>query len=130
MEKRILVVDDDDDIRESIVGILALRGFRAEGAAHGKAALEKLRRDEPLPSLIVTDLAMPVMDGWRLIEEMKSDPRLASIPCVVFSASLRIGEVASLGAVTCVAKSENLLELLRVIESDASATLTALNTRA
>jgi CheY-like chemotaxis protein len=117
MEKRILVVEDNDDIRDSIVRVLALQGFRVDGACNGYLALQKLRHEEDLPSLLVLDLNMPVMDGWQLVTELKKDARLAAVPFVLYSDCLQLEQIAaSVGAVAYVAKSQSVRELLRVVE--------------
>ena len=69
----ILVVEDDPDIRESVVGILEAEGYAVRGAEHGAMALQCLRANSP-PCLIVLDLMMPVMDGWTFCMEKDKDP--------------------------------------------------------
>jgi CheY-like chemotaxis protein len=83
---RILVVEDDDDIRESLQELLQEENYTALPAGNGQQALLQLLSD-PLPDLILLDLMMPVMDGWQLQTALKQDPRLASIPVIVISAS-------------------------------------------
>src|SRR5687768_13520104 len=83
----ILVVDDDIDIREAIQDTLEEEGFRVESAPDGAAALERLRALPYEPCLVLLDLMMPVMDGWEFLAARKEDPRLASIPITVISAS-------------------------------------------
>jgi len=85
MSHRILVVDDDADIRDTIVEVLEEAGHTAEAAANGDEALQKLRGSEP-PCLILLDLMMPVMDGRTFREEQLKDPALSPIPVVVLSA--------------------------------------------
>jgi CheY-like chemotaxis protein len=82
---RVLVVDDDADIRETLAETLALEGYEAESAPNG---LEALRRaDAHRPDLILLDLMMPVMNGWEFLRARRTDPRVAGVPVVVFSAS-------------------------------------------
>ncbi|HVO74404.1 MAG TPA: sigma-54 dependent transcriptional regulator [Ignavibacteriaceae bacterium] len=69
MSERILVVDDEEIIRESLSYVLKKEGYTVEEAANGKAALDKLLQ-EPF-DLVITDLEMPVMKGIRLLEEVK-----------------------------------------------------------
>jgi CheY-like chemotaxis protein len=82
----VLVVDDDAAWRELVCEAVALEGFEAVGAANGRAALDLLRAGAR-PALVVTDLAMPVMSGWRLREEQLRDARLRDIPAIAVSAS-------------------------------------------
>ena len=81
----ILVVDDDDDIRETVVEILEGEGHTVAQATNGVDALGYLRR-QGHPRLIILDLRMPVMDGWQFHREMQEDSTLAGIPVVVVSA--------------------------------------------
>ena len=86
MEHLILVVDDDRDIRDSLIETLEDHGFRATGAANGAEALDVLRKSPERPSLILLDLMMPVMDGPGFREEQLKNPSWAEIPVVVISA--------------------------------------------
>ena len=86
MDHLILVVDDDRDIRDSLIETLEDHGFRATGAANGAEALEVLRKSPERPSLILLDLMMPVMDGPEFREEQLKNPSWAEIPVVVISA--------------------------------------------
>jgi CheY-like chemotaxis protein len=83
---RILVIDDDPDHVALVTQLLELAGHFVEQAANGKQALDRLARD-PLPSLILLDLSMPVMSGWELLAILRNDARLAHIPILVMSAS-------------------------------------------
>ena len=82
---KILVVDDEDDLREVTAEALALEGYRVSTAPNGKVALEQVQVNRPDP--IVLDLMMPVMSGWQFMEALRRDPELASIPVVVVTAS-------------------------------------------
>jgi CheY-like chemotaxis protein len=81
----VLVVEDDDDIREVVAGALEAEGFQVYQADTGARALELLK-EIPHPSLILADLMMPVMSGWDLIKALSQDDRLATLPVVVISA--------------------------------------------
>lgn len=82
----VLVVDDDEDIRESLIGCLEDEGYRPIGAANGKQALDLLAGLDRLPCVIVLDLMMPIMDGRGFREEQLRTPTLAGIPVVMISA--------------------------------------------
>lgn len=79
---KVLVVDDDRDSRELLLTMLEDEGYAATGAENGRRALRYLE-DGLDPDLLLTDLQMPVMSGWTLCEQVKSDPRLRSIPIVL-----------------------------------------------
>ena len=82
----VLVVDDNEDIRESLLDFLEDHGFVATGATDGRDALTKLGAARALPCLIILDLMMPNMDGRAFREAQMRDPCLAGIPVVVVSA--------------------------------------------
>jgi CheY-like chemotaxis protein len=81
----VLVVEDDIDTRESVGELLEDSGYSVLGAGNGAEAVHLLQSG-PVPSLILLDLMMPVMDGYRFRAEQRSDPTLAAIPVVVMTA--------------------------------------------
>ncbi|WP_373048232.1 response regulator [Vulgatibacter sp.] len=81
-EKTILVVEDEADIRDSLVEFLEEEGYRVEAAGDGRAALEKLACIGG-PCLVLLDLAMPVMTGAEAWRAMQANPALANIPVIV-----------------------------------------------
>jgi CheY-like chemotaxis protein len=80
--KTVLIVEDDVDIRETLRDAFEDEGYAVRCAANGSEGLDALRNFE-LPSVIVLDLMMPMMDGTELYAEMQADRTLASIPVVV-----------------------------------------------
>ena len=82
---RILVVEDDSDLRTSLAEVLEEEGYEVALATNGWDALEQL--GGPPPHAILLDLTMPGMDGWTFRSRQRSDPRLARIPTVVISAA-------------------------------------------
>jgi signal transduction histidine kinase len=82
---RVLLVEDDADIRDVLTQMLSDEGVQVSSANNGREALTTLQRGVP-PDVIVLDLMMPVMDGWQFRLEQKKDPTLASIPVVAMSA--------------------------------------------
>jgi CheY-like chemotaxis protein len=85
----IMVIEDDDDIREVLAQILEEEGYTVALARHGGEALAALRSGGPLPSVIFLDLMMPVMDGFEFCAEKQRDQALAPVPVVVMSADGR-----------------------------------------
>lgn len=82
----VLVVDDDRDIRDSLIEVLEDHGYQAAGAANGLEALAVLGTGPALPCLILLDLMMPVMDGQEFRERQLENPLWAQIPVVAISA--------------------------------------------
>ena len=89
VEKVVVVVEDDLDIREAIREILDEEGYEVFTAGNGQEALELLA-NIPRPRLILLDLMMPVMDGHQFLEICRADPAYASIPVVVVSAGITV----------------------------------------
>lgn len=90
--KTILVIDDDCDIRESLRMILEDAAYRVAEAANGQEALDYMLAANPLPSLILLDLAMPVMDGREFRERQRAIPDLSAVPVFVLTAASDIQE--------------------------------------
>ena len=89
----VLVVEDNDDIREMMALALQLAGARVTCASNGREALAILKA-RPAPNLILLDLMMPVMNGWELSAALKRDEALSKVPIVVISA---MGEAGAAG---------------------------------
>jgi PAS domain S-box-containing protein len=87
--KRVLLADDNQDLRDYVTGLLA-PSFRVGGVANGEEALKVAR--ELRPDLILTDVMMPIMDGFALLRAIRSDPVLQATPVILLSA--RAGEEA------------------------------------
>jgi len=83
--RRILLVEDDAELREALAEALEARGHEVQAVVDGEEALKSMRAK--LPDIVVLDLMMPVMDGWRFRVEQKRDPALADTPVVAISAS-------------------------------------------
>lgn len=86
MNRRILLVEDDADIRESIAELLEGEGHTVVAAENGAEALAQLEKMPALPDLILLDLMMPVKDGFQFRAEQRADARFAEVPVVVMSA--------------------------------------------
>jgi CheY-like chemotaxis protein len=117
----VLVVEDDDDLREMMAQLLTLEGFRTETVANGQEALAYLHA-RPRPDVILLDLMMPVMDGWEFRRRQQADPALASVPVIVLSA-LDQARAAKVDAAAFLKKPldfDRLLDLVRGYCHDAS----------
>lgn len=116
-DRSILVVEDDDDVRESLVAVLESEGHRVLEAVHGGEALERLRAGDEV-CIILLDLFMPTMNGWAFREEQLRDPRIAAIPVVVITADAgAVRGLDGLGIVDAMTKPidfERLLSLIAV----------------
>jgi signal transduction histidine kinase len=113
-KSRLLVVEDDQGIREPLAALLSEEGYEIALAENGQDALGKLRAGRT-PDLIVLDLRMPVMDGWEFRAIQKQDPTLGLIPVVAISADASAQAVA-ISADAYLRKPLDPSELLRTIE--------------
>lgn len=91
VQKTVLVVEDDPDIRDIVQDLLESEGYDVVPASHGKQALEFLLgvKKTAKPDLVILDMMMPLVDGRQVLEAMQADPELASIPVLVISAVAR-----------------------------------------
>ncbi|MEM8713890.1 MAG: response regulator [Planctomycetota bacterium] len=84
--KRLLVVDDDEDVAYGAAAVLAARGYQVETAFDGRQVLDRMALD-PLPDLVVLDFAMPEFDGEEVMRRLRADSRTASVPLLLATAS-------------------------------------------
>ena len=81
---RVLIVEDEPHIIESLSFVLGREGFLVSSALDGEAAVEVLRRDPP--DLVILDVMLPRLNGFEVLKLAKSDPALKSIPVIVLTA--------------------------------------------
>lgn len=84
--KRILLVDDEEQVARGLQALLQARGFWVELAHDGLAALQRLER-EPCPDLVLLDYEMPQLDGEEVLARMRRDARLADVPVLMATAA-------------------------------------------
>src|SRR4051794_9814888 len=81
----VLIVEDDEDLREMMAQMLNIEGFSTATASNGREALDYLHSTRR-PNVILLDLMMPVMDGWEFRRQQQADPQIAPVPVIVLSA--------------------------------------------
>jgi len=86
MTHTVLVVEDEQDLREMMRDALELNGYTVVTAGDGQDALNKLTGIENL-CLVILDLLMPVMNGWDFVDKLRQRAELASVPVVVHSSA-------------------------------------------
>jgi len=84
MGSRVLVVDDDPWILRMVTATLQKRDYVVDTAREGQQALERASANPP--DVIISDVMMPVMDGWTFVEQLRRDPRLSGIPVIFLTA--------------------------------------------
>ncbi len=90
---RILIVDDEPDVRFMMRVILEGAGYQVTEARHGVAGLKSVKASQP--DLVTTDVMMPTMDGLEFIERLRSDPKTATIPILVVSGNSELATAAN-----------------------------------
>jgi CheY-like chemotaxis protein len=114
---RVLIVEDDPDVREALAIFLESEGYLVLQANDGREALDVLQTARNV-CLILLDLFMPVMDAWAFRAAQLADPELASIPVIVLSADRFAGDKAkALGARGCHVKPIDFDRLRTDIDS-------------
>jgi DNA-binding NarL/FixJ family response regulator len=78
--KRILVIDDDSKLRQQCAELLRLEGYEVFEARNGRDGVERARRE--LPDLVLCDITMPEMNGHRVLEALRAEPRTAHLPFI------------------------------------------------
>jgi CheY-like chemotaxis protein len=79
-----LIVEDDPDIREALAEAVSDAGYHVLTAANGAQAIDILRVSRPC--LMLLDLMMPIMDGWQVVTQLNTNPRLPKVPFCILSA--------------------------------------------
>ncbi|MGH2722586.1 MAG: response regulator [Actinomycetota bacterium] len=118
MQNRILVVDDQADVRFLIRVTLELAGYRVAEAASGEEALVSL--GEAAPDAMILDLGLPGIDGWEVLRQVRADASLADLDVIVCSAyegQAIVLRTMELGCVGFIAKPFDPAELVALLES-------------
>ena len=118
MKKRILIIEDNDDIRESSIEILELADYEVLQAQNGKIGVELAQRH--LPDLILCDIMMPELDGYGVLYLLSKNPETANIPFIFLTAKAERTDMRKgmeMGADDYLTKPFDDIELLNTIES-------------
>jgi DNA-binding response OmpR family regulator len=111
---KLLLVEDDADVAEALRDLLVEEGYDVRVASNGRTALIVLCAVEPKPDLIILDLMLPEISGWRLMDLLKDDERFSEIPVIVTTAAIA---TAPNGAREYFCKPLNLRALLDAVEN-------------
>ena len=111
----VLIVDDDPDIRDAVGECLRYEGYDVHSATDGRDALDRLEYGLR-PAVILLDLMMPVLNGFDVLEALKSRPEWKSIPVVIVSANRGYEAEDLSGAVSVLRKPVNVDRLLAAVE--------------
>jgi two-component system cell cycle response regulator DivK len=116
MSKRILVIEDQNDLRDVLRTLLTGSGYAVTEASDGQGGVEKARSDPP--DLILMDIQLPVMDGYETTRQIKAQPNLKRTPIIAISSFAMKGDEEKARAAGCdhyVTKPYSPMQLLKVI---------------
>ena len=110
----ILVVDDDNSVRQMLLLLLRSHDYEAATANNGAEALAMMR--ERRPCLVLLDIKMPVMDGWEFRDAQLADPALADIPVVCMTGMVHPPDVSRKLGIPCLGKPLDFPSVVRAVE--------------
>lgn len=113
---RILIIEDEVQIRDNLVRFLRLEGHEVAFAEDGVAGLESVRATPP--ELVICDFMMPRMDGFAVLAAMQADEALRQVPFIMLSASAepeRLAKAVAMGASAYVTKPFRLVEMRELL---------------
>ena len=118
MEKKILIVEDEEYVIELLRVNLSRRGYQVMAAANGEEALEIL--ETSVPDIVLLDIKLPGIDGWEVCGRIKSNPSLNSVKIIILSAAAQkkdIQRAKICGAEQFISKPFDIIKLLASIVS-------------
>jgi CRP-like cAMP-binding protein/CheY-like chemotaxis protein len=118
MSKKVLIIEDNDDIRENVIEILELAGYQVYAAQNGKAGVDLAIKN--LPDIILCDIMMPELDGYGVLYMLNKSPEAAAIPFIFLTAKVErvdLRKGMEMGADDYLTKPFDDMELLNAIES-------------
>ncbi|WP_448529425.1 response regulator [Raineya sp.] len=116
--KTILLIEDNEEIRENTAEMLELAGYRVQTAENGKIGVEKALAEKP--DLVICDIMMPVMDGYGVLQIFMHNPELSPIPFIFLTAKTERSDIRKgmeMGADDYLTKPFSEAELLGAVES-------------
>ena len=124
---RILVIEDEELLRNLYSELLEMKGFQVETAADGKTALEHLN-DTRKPDLILLDINMPEMDGVEFLRVIKTNDKLKRVPVILLTGVIQVEKISAgldMGAVGYIEKANSPVEVMSKIEMILGAVLSS-----
>ena len=115
-KKTILIIEDEAEVRNFASRVLELEGYRVLQAENGDIGLRLVRKSRV--ALVLLDLRLPGRDGWAVLEQLKDDPKLSSIPVVMFTASAALAQrdkALNMGAIDYLVKPLSAARLKEVV---------------
>jgi CheY-like chemotaxis protein len=123
----VLIIEDNEQVRRSLERAFQREGYTVATANDGQQALQDLTASDSPPKIIIMDLVMPVMDGWKLRKHLLEKPVWASVPVIAFSgAGIEDAETA-LPGVLCILKPVSMRTLFESVARLIAATTAKAN---
>jgi CheY-like chemotaxis protein len=97
--KNVLIVDDDQAIRQIMQDVLEVQGYEISTAADGREGIARLRDLSPQPCVVLLDMMMPGMNGWQFLDYQRNDPLFSRIPVIICSAYREIAKSVKASAI-------------------------------
>jgi DNA-binding NarL/FixJ family response regulator len=116
--KKVLIIEDEPQMRKNIVTILQMEGFETLPAEDGRTGLERARRDQP--DLVICDVMMPEMDGYAVLQALRAEPELEAVPFLFLTAKGERSDVRAgmnLGADDYLIKPVRRADLLAAVNT-------------
>ena len=107
----VLIIEDNEQVRRTLEMAFVREGYTVSTANDGQQALRDLTASDSLPKIIIMDLIMPVMDGWKLRKCLLEKPTLASVPVIAFSGAGVEDAETTLPGVLCILKPVSMRTL-------------------
>lgn len=114
---KVLIVEDETNIRNNLSEILEMNGYEVAVAENGQDALLALQSDQP--DIILSDILMPVMNGYDLLRNVQANPKLRHLPFLFLSAKIELEDIRNgmnLGADDYLTKPVKYQELVKAID--------------
>ncbi|MBX2977615.1 MAG: response regulator transcription factor [Ignavibacteriaceae bacterium] len=117
MKKKILLIEDDQKLRENISEILEIEGYDVDCAENGLIGIEKVSKF--VPDLIISDILMPEIDGFGVLQKLLNSPETSTIPLIFLTAKVEVENYKrgmNLGAVDYIHKPFHIDDLLNAVK--------------
>ena len=118
MSKRILIVEDQEDLRAILLDLFTVSGYTVIEAADGGAGVALARRERP--DIILMDIQMPVLDGYEATRQIKADPNISATPIIAVSSFAMKGDEEKARDAGCsgyVTKPYSPMKLLAIVKA-------------
>ena len=113
--KKVLIIDDDPDICQSVIDVLEIKGYHPVATSGGQQGIEYLKSMLEQPCVILLDIIMPVATGRQVMDFLKQDPLFAHIPVIVFSEFAGVAD--SVRSVAFVPKPIEMKSLINAVKA-------------